>query len=87
MGITYGIQIKNNDDPYVELADQTSIALSTGGPPGATAVDIFPLSTHAYPEGKTLLMTYNSSILTALVKFVSVLEVCTPLVSCCPSAA
>ena len=44
IGSAYGFLLHDDNDPYVELAKQTSVALSDGGPAGATAVDIFPLS-------------------------------------------
>ncbi|TVY41115.1 Cytochrome P450 monooxygenase [Lachnellula subtilissima] len=44
--IGYGINVRDKDDPYVEIADKTSDALSKGGAPGSTALDVFPFIRH-----------------------------------------
>jgi hypothetical protein len=42
--IAYGIEITSEDDQYVKIAAGISDALSNGGSPGSTMVDVFPLS-------------------------------------------
>jgi hypothetical protein len=40
----YGFRITDDDDPYVKLASKVAWIFSHGGPPGATLVDILPIS-------------------------------------------
>lgn len=40
--IGYGHQVVANDDPYLKLAEDVCLAATECGPPGATAVDLFP---------------------------------------------
>ncbi|KAG6915684.1 hypothetical protein DXG01_010412 [Tephrocybe rancida] len=42
MRIAYGHQITSDDDPYVDLTEAASYALSNAGSPGSTPVDFFP---------------------------------------------
>ena len=42
MQVTYGHQITSDEDPYIDIAEKTSFALSNAGPPGNTPVDFFP---------------------------------------------
>ena len=50
MGIDYGADIVDENDLYVQLSKGASYALSNGGPPGATGVDIFPIGRSHIPE-------------------------------------
>ncbi|TVY88720.1 Multifunctional cytochrome P450 monooxygenase [Lachnellula willkommii] len=40
--IAYGINVQEKDDPYVKIADKASDAISKGGAPGTSALDVFP---------------------------------------------
>ncbi|KAG5653174.1 hypothetical protein H0H81_001891 [Sphagnurus paluster] len=42
MGITYGQQIKSDDDPFVKLVNEVGIAFTHAGSIGANVLDIFP---------------------------------------------
>ncbi|KAF8073626.1 cytochrome P450 [Lyophyllum atratum] len=44
--IAYGHQIVSDDDPYIKLGDDISLASANSGPPGGTPVDIFPFLRH-----------------------------------------
>lgn len=43
--ITYGQEVLSDDDPYVQLVAEGSIAISQCGTPGSTPVDLFPICT------------------------------------------
>ncbi|KAG6836263.1 hypothetical protein H0H93_009664 [Arthromyces matolae] len=42
MRLTYGHEITSNDDPYMDITDKVGHALGNVGPPGGTAIDLFP---------------------------------------------
>ncbi|KNZ73173.1 O-methylsterigmatocystin oxidoreductase, partial [Termitomyces sp. J132] len=42
MRVAYGHQITSDDDPYLDITENTSIALGNAGAPGTTPVDFFP---------------------------------------------
>ncbi|CAK7271909.1 hypothetical protein SEPCBS119000_004847 [Sporothrix epigloea] len=42
LGIGFGISIHTDNDPYVQIAEDASYALSHGGAPAGTPVDYFP---------------------------------------------
>ena len=42
MGIGFGIEIKSDDDPYIQIAADASYALGHGGAPAGTPVDFVP---------------------------------------------
>ncbi|KAF9456706.1 cytochrome P450 [Collybia nuda] len=44
--IVHGHQITSDNDPYVQIALATGYAISNAGPPGNTAVDLFPFLQH-----------------------------------------
>ncbi|KAG5645999.1 hypothetical protein DXG03_004601 [Asterophora parasitica] len=48
--ITFGHRIIADDDPYLKLADEFARSSTQTGPPGGTAVDLFPFSMVLYPE-------------------------------------
>lgn len=41
--VTYGIQIKEEDDPYVKIAEHGEEGFTTAAVPGAFMVDSFPI--------------------------------------------
>jgi len=43
MSITYGIQVKDNHDPYIETVEHGLDALAAASIPGAFLVDTFPI--------------------------------------------
>lgn len=43
MGITYGVQVQDTHDPYVEVAEEALDFLVQGGNPGAYFVDLLPI--------------------------------------------
>ena len=43
LGIGFGVQVKNDDDPYIKIATDASYALGHGGAPAGTPVDFFPV--------------------------------------------
>jgi cytochrome P450 len=43
MGIGFGIEIKSDDDPYIQIATDASYALGHGGAPAGTPVDFVPI--------------------------------------------
>lgn len=46
LGIGFGIHIKTDDDPFIQMAVDASYALGNGGAPGGTLVDFFPFIRH-----------------------------------------
>ncbi|KAG6844691.1 hypothetical protein H0H87_004666 [Tephrocybe sp. NHM501043] len=44
--ITYGHQVTESRDPYLQIADECCRLLNENGPPGATPVDFFPILRH-----------------------------------------
>jgi cytochrome P450 len=46
MSIGFGIQIENDQDPYIQMAIDASYALGHGGAPAGTFVDFFPIIKH-----------------------------------------
>lgn len=42
LGIGFGIHIKSDDDPFIQLAADVSYAIANAGAPGGTPVDFFP---------------------------------------------
>jgi hypothetical protein len=43
LGITCGITITSDDDPYIGLAKNAQYVLDNAGSIGITAIDIFPI--------------------------------------------
>lgn len=41
--ISYGYQVKENNDPFIDLADRAMDGISQATTPGAFMVDILPL--------------------------------------------
>lgn len=46
LGIGFGITIKDDKDPFIQMAVDASYALGHGGAPGGTVVDFFPILKH-----------------------------------------
>lgn len=44
LNISYGIDIKGDDDPYIKLADDAAQAINNSGAPASSIVDRFPIS-------------------------------------------
>lgn len=42
LGIGFGVPVKSDDDPYIQIATDASYALGHGGAPAGTPVDFFP---------------------------------------------
>jgi hypothetical protein len=51
MKIAYRHQILSDDDEYIKIADNTSLAVAKAGSPGATTPDIWPICTSPAPMG------------------------------------
>ena len=75
MGIAYGVNIVDDNDRYVQLAKDASYAVSNGGPPGATGVDIFPFGMLLF-HSKSF-SNRCSPFSTPMDKLASLLEICT----------
>ena len=43
MQVTYGIEVKESDDPYISLAQEALNGLNEAAAPGAFLVDFFPV--------------------------------------------
>lgn len=42
LGATYGLHVKQDNDPFVEIAERAMLGLGTAGTPGAYIVDLIP---------------------------------------------
>ena len=43
MGVSYGISVKDSDDPYISRAEEALGGLAAAGIPGSFLVDMIPL--------------------------------------------
>lgn len=41
--VSYGTDVLDNEDPYIQIADDAMYAMGNGGAPANSVVDIFPL--------------------------------------------
>ncbi|KAK4495602.1 hypothetical protein PRZ48_012870 [Zasmidium cellare] len=46
LGIGFGVDVKAENDPYIQIATDASYALGHGGAPAGTPVDFFPILKH-----------------------------------------
>lgn len=46
LGIGFGVDVKADNDPYIQIATDASYALGHGGAPAGTPVDFFPILKH-----------------------------------------
>jgi hypothetical protein len=44
--LTYGLDVKEENDPYIDCFEQAILSLSQAGTPGAFLVDTFPFLKH-----------------------------------------
>nr|XP_036588383.1 cytochrome p450 monooxygenase [Colletotrichum truncatum]KAF6799756.1 cytochrome p450 monooxygenase [Colletotrichum truncatum] len=44
--VSYGVDVQDNDDPYIKIADDAMYATGNGGAPANSIVDIFPPARH-----------------------------------------
>lgn len=45
MQVVYGYQVKESDDPYIEIAEEALESLAIAGNPGTFLVDLIPWCT------------------------------------------
>ena len=66
LAVVYGIQVKESNDPYIEVASEASNSLGEAGP-GAFLVDVLPVRTSLFKSCDELDI---NCILYAVVKYV-----------------
>ncbi|KAJ3952519.1 hypothetical protein N0V92_011042 [Colletotrichum tropicale] len=63
--VSYGVDVRDDNDPYVKIADDAMYATGNGGAPANSIVDVFPPVKARGKENPsfahTLLETYNSN--------------------------
>ena len=82
LGITCGIAITSDDDPYIDLAKNAQYVLDNAGSIGITAIDIFPVrkSSSGLLE-EYLLIKINSSKYASLFQTHPIIELCSRVLS------
>lgn len=48
--MAFGLTLKGDDDPYIQIACDVAEAIGNGGSAGATVVDYFPILRHFPPS-------------------------------------
>jgi hypothetical protein len=81
LGITCGITITSNDDPYIDLAKNAQYILDNAGSIGITAIDIFPVRKLSSGLLEYLLIRINSSKSAPLVQTHPIIEICSRVLS------
>ena len=57
MSMTYGLDIKSHDDPFLAAAERALATMEEAAIPGAFLVDTFPICTH---RGENLFHPLNA---------------------------
>lgn len=56
LNITYGIDVQDFNDPYVQTVEKAMDALTEAGVPGAFLVDTFPICQPIFPLSRLYLI-------------------------------